>query len=163
MDLDVGCLKRMTHALQIPMVLPETLPFGVSNDLMIAVPHHPLMKQVINELKNWNHIYGTKFPTVMLSTGPAFLSYQLGRYRKIKPTNFDVLPIRIMDHEIYAGLTASTEFYHIDGNSWHTWDAKVIVLMYRYLKELIICCTMISIVCCRHGFTCIQTNRVMKV
>jgi hypothetical protein len=58
-------------------VMPHTAPVGFSNDFFVAAPGHPFLQQMISALPRWNHQFGTKYPTVMFSTGPMFVSYQV--------------------------------------------------------------------------------------
>ena len=51
------------------MILPATIPVGVSNDIMLSEKGHPFMDLVIHNLVTFNHQYGTNYPTVMFSTG----------------------------------------------------------------------------------------------
>ena len=55
----------------------QTKPVGFSNDFMVAAPQHPFLSQMIAALPSWNRRFGTKYPTVMFSTGPMFVSYQV--------------------------------------------------------------------------------------
>ena len=52
---------------------------GFSNDFMVAAPQHPFLAQMLAALPTWNRRFGTKYPTVMFSTGPMFVSYQVPR------------------------------------------------------------------------------------
>ena len=51
------------------VILPATIPVGVSNDIMLSEKGHPFMDLVIHNLVTFNHQYGTNYPTVMFSTG----------------------------------------------------------------------------------------------
>lgn len=69
LDLDVGCAMRLDALREYELLLPQTEPVGVSNDVMIAAPNSTFFKQLVDELPKWNHYYGTKYPTVFFSTG----------------------------------------------------------------------------------------------
>jgi len=60
-----------------PMVGAQTKPVGFSNDFLVAMPGHPFLGQMLAALPSWNRRFGTKYPTVMFSTGPMFVSYQV--------------------------------------------------------------------------------------
>ena len=55
----------------------QTKPVGFSNDFLVATPGHPFLGQMLTALPAWNRRFGTKYPTVMFSTGPMFVSYQV--------------------------------------------------------------------------------------
>lgn len=80
LDMDIGCRHPIDPLLYEQLVLPKTFPLGWSNDVMCSAPRHPFMRQVIEALPRWNHWYGTNCPTVMLSTGPLYLSLQFAYY-----------------------------------------------------------------------------------
>ena len=55
----------------------QTKPVGFSNDFMVASVGHPFLDRMIAALPKWNKRFGSKYPTVMFSTGPMFVSYQV--------------------------------------------------------------------------------------
>ncbi len=55
----------------------QTKPVGFSNDFMVAAAGHNFLLKMINALPTWNKRFGSKYPTVMFSTGPMFVSYQV--------------------------------------------------------------------------------------
>lgn len=50
MDLDIGCQRPIDPLLTFPVILPWTIPVGVSNDLMFTEKNHPFMAQIIRNL-----------------------------------------------------------------------------------------------------------------
>ena len=50
---------------------------GFSNDFMVGTAGHPFLAQMLKGLPKWNKRFGSKYPTVMFSTGPMFVSYQV--------------------------------------------------------------------------------------
>ncbi len=48
MDLDIGCLRRFDPLLRFEVILPKTIPVGVSNDVMLSAKGHPFMDQLIH-------------------------------------------------------------------------------------------------------------------
>ncbi|KAJ3855282.1 hypothetical protein EV368DRAFT_79763 [Lentinula lateritia] len=80
LDLDVGCLCPLDSLLVYPVILPKTIPVGVSNDLMFAEKGHPFLAQTIHNLVAFDHNWILNYPTVTFSTGPMFLSAQYGIY-----------------------------------------------------------------------------------
>lgn len=151
LDLDVGCSRDFrSQLLMYSMLLPLTQPIGVSNDVMIAAPRHPFLKHVISQLPKWNHVYyGTPYLTVFFSTGPAFLSYQAGVYISTKQRSASgrVVPSNLyfLNTELYAGQSADTFFYHVQGNSWHSYDGRLISLIYR--NHIFFSCASVLILC----------------
>lgn len=149
-DLDIGCLRRVDPLLIYPVILPKTIPVGVSNDLMFAEQYHPLLEQTIHNLIDFDHSWVLNYPTVMFSTGPMFLSAQYGLYTAAHPdTAFQ--DIRILPKALYGKNAKEDEaphsfFSHFYGSSWHADDAAFIgflgswgkVLMWIGLAALII-------------------------
>ncbi|TEB35646.1 hypothetical protein FA13DRAFT_1684265, partial [Coprinellus micaceus] len=139
-DLDIGCLRPMDPLLQYPVVLPKTIPVGVSNDLMFAEKGHPFLQQTIHNLVTFDHSWVLNYPTVMFSTGPMFLSAQYGIYTTSHPTTA-LSEIRILPKSLY-GKNAKPEeaphsfFSHFYGSSWHADDAAFIGFLGTWGKVL---------------------------
>jgi mannosyltransferase OCH1-like enzyme len=130
-DLDIGCQRPMRPLLNFDIVLPRTIPVGISNDLMFAAPHHPFMELVIHNLVTFNHQYGTHYPTVMFSTGPMFLSAQYGLWPSVDGVRGGV---RVLPKSLYGKNARPDEmehsfFLHYYGSSWHEGDAGFIKLV----------------------------------
>ncbi|KIJ99365.1 glycosyltransferase family 32 protein, partial [Laccaria amethystina LaAM-08-1] len=140
MDLDIGCLRPMDPLLIYPVILPKTIPVGVSNDLMFAEKGHPLLEQTIHNLVTFDHSWILNYPTVMFSTGPMFLSAQYGLYTASHPTSAGT-EIRILPKSLY-GKNAKPEeaphsfFSHFYGSSWHADDAAFIGFLGTWGKGL---------------------------
>ena len=142
MDLDIGCLRRLDPLLIFPVILPRTIPVGVSNDLMFAEKEHPFMAQTIHNLITFDHNWILNYPTVMFTTGPMFLSAQYGLYSSSHPLTPD-LPgeVRILPKSLY-GKNAESEaphsfFTHLYGSSWHSDDAAFIGFLGEWGKVLL--------------------------
>ncbi|KAI0304235.1 nucleotide-diphospho-sugar transferase [Russula brevipes] len=144
MDLDIGCLRRLDPLLIFPVILPRTIPVGVSNDLMFAEKGHPFMAQTVHNLVTFDHNWNLNYPTVMFSTGPMFLSAQYGIYTNSHPLTPD-LPggeVRILPKSLY-GKNAKPEeaphsfFSHFYGSSWHSDDAAFIGFLGKWGKALL--------------------------
>jgi inositol phosphorylceramide mannosyltransferase catalytic subunit len=67
---------------------------------MGAMPNHPLYLQVINNLKRYARNWGIPYLTIMLSTGPLFLSIMWKQYVQTLQ-NSDV-GVAIMPEEWYV-------------------------------------------------------------
>lgn len=142
LDLDVGCIKRLDPLLAYPVILPRTIPVGVSNDLMFAEKLHPFMEQTIHNLINFDHTYILNYPTVMFSTGPMFVSAQYGLYASAHPgTPGTPGDVRILPKSLYGKNTKPGEapnsfFQHYYGSSWHADDAVFITFLGRWGRVL---------------------------
>ncbi|KAA1466339.1 hypothetical protein DENSPDRAFT_862403 [Dentipellis sp. KUC8613] len=143
MDLDIGCLRPLDLLLNYPVILPRTIPVGVSNDLMFAEKGHPFMAQTIHNLVTFDHKWVLNYPTVMFSTGPMFLSAQYGIYSTAHPVTPEQPggEVRILPKSLY-GKNAKPEeaphsfFTHFYGSSWHADDAAFIGFLGTWGKGL---------------------------
>jgi inositol phosphorylceramide mannosyltransferase catalytic subunit len=61
--------------------MPATRPVGFSQDFLVAAPGHPFLRRMLEALPRWNLHLVTKYPTVMFSTGPMFVTLQACFYR----------------------------------------------------------------------------------
>ena len=139
-DLDIGCLRPVDPLLIYPVILPKTIPVGVSNDLMFAEKHHALLEQTIHNLVNFDHSWVLNYPTVMFSTGPMFLSAQYGIYTTAHP-NTAFQDVRILPKSLYGKNAKEDEaphsfFSHFYGSSWHADDAAFIGFLGTWGKGL---------------------------
>lgn len=75
----------------------------------------------------WDKIYGTKYPTVMFSTGPMFLTYQAMLYPN--KSGITVLP-----RSLYGKWTHSpiAFFDHYHASMWHSTDAAVFIYFWSF-------------------------------
>ncbi|OAQ57479.2 glycosyltransferase [Pochonia chlamydosporia 170] len=146
LDLDIGCRRPPTPLLQFDAVFPKTKPYGVSNDMMATAKGHDFFKRLITTLESHSHRLGTKYPTVMFSTGPVFVSRQLSRYLKDKlPQQLieshssarDQCTVRIAPSEFYDS-TEQSFFTHYPGSSWHSWDVWLIILLCRNRYKILV-------------------------
>jgi inositol phosphorylceramide mannosyltransferase catalytic subunit len=138
LDLDIGCMRPLDPLLVYPVILPKTIPVGVSNDLMFAEQGHPFLAQTIHNLVTFDHNWILNYPTVMFSTGPMFLSAQYGLYTSSHATED---PVRILPKSLYGknakeGEAPNTFFSHFYGSSWHADDAAFIGFLGTWGKGL---------------------------
>jgi mannosyltransferase OCH1-like enzyme len=128
LDLDDGCARPMEPLLAYPAFVRKTIPTGISNDVMGAVPHHPFFKLVMDELQRYDRSWILPYITVMASTGPLFLSVI---WRHYSDDGFNVGDgpdggrIRILFPDMYQGSKSSFFTHHL-GNSWHGYDVELI-------------------------------------
>ena len=119
MDLDIECRRPLDFLRAYPFVMPQTRPVGFSNDFLAAAPGHPFVAQLLAALPRWNLWLLSKYPTVMFSTGPMFVTLQASLYRSRR--SLWVLPDRLYGKYVPAGESL---FVHLFGSSWHGDDAK---------------------------------------
>ncbi|KAG7096836.1 hypothetical protein E1B28_004245 [Marasmius oreades] len=139
LDLDIGCMHPLDPLLIHPVILPKTIPVGVSNDLMFAEKGHPFLAQTIHNLVTFDHSWILNYPTVMFSTGPMFLSAQYGIFTSAHGTDD---PIRILPKFLYGknareGEAPNAFFSHFYGSSWHADDAAFIGFLGNWGKSLL--------------------------
>ncbi|KAF8339152.1 uncharacterized protein EI90DRAFT_3118238 [Cantharellus anzutake] len=141
LDLDVGCLRPLDSLLVYPVILPRTIPVGVSNDLMFAAKGHPFMAQTIHNLVTFDHDYILNYPTVMFSTGPMFISAQYGIYTASHPSGSNAAypggEVRILSKALYGknakpGEAPHAFFSHHYGSSWHADDAWFVTFLGKW-------------------------------
>lgn len=164
MDLDIGCTRRMDPLLRFDVILPETRPVGVSNDLIFSAKGHPFMDQMIHNLITFNHLYLTHYATVMFSTGPMFVSASYGIYVDAHGAAYPSGPakpdvgfkgVRILPKSLYGKNALPAEvpdafFKHFYGSSWHAGDAGFLIFLRdhgRFLMFLGACLVVYG--CCR--------------
>lgn len=127
-DLDDGCNRALEPLLAYPAWVRKTVPTGISNDVMGAVPGHPFFRRVIDELQNYDRSWVLSYITVMASTGPLFLSI-IWRHYSSEGWNAgdgeDGGRVRILFPEEYQNFSWSFFTHHL-GNSWHAADVKLI-------------------------------------
>jgi mannosyltransferase OCH1-like enzyme len=131
LDLDDGCNRELEPLLSYPAWVRKTIPTGISNDAMGAVPGHPFFLRVINDIQSYNRNWLLPYITVMGSTGPLFLSV-MWRHWKTEGLNVgddsDGGRIRIIFPEEYVDNSWSFFTHHL-GNSWHGADVRFIFWM----------------------------------
>ena len=69
-----GCNRRLDPLLSYHAWVRRTMPTGISNDAMGAIPQHPFFHRVIESLQSYDKSWVLPYITVMYSTGPLFLS-----------------------------------------------------------------------------------------
>lgn len=132
-DLDDGCARPLDPLLSYPAWVRKTIPTGVSNDVMGAVPEHPFFRRVIEELKNYDKSWFLGYITVMASTGPLFLSIVWRHYSSEGHNvgdDADGGRVRILFPEEYQRKPWSFFTHHL-GNSWHGKDVQLIFWVRR--------------------------------
>lgn len=165
MDLDIGCQKRLDSLLRFDLILPKTIPVGVSNDLMFSVPGHSFMELLIRSLNKFNHRFFTHYATVMFSTGPMFVS-TLHRvfasvHEKVAPSDAQqpergfqgirVLPKSLYGKNLEPDQVPDSFFVHMYGSSWHAGDAGFLIFLRKNGYALIFLGMVVLLVCMRRS------------
>ena len=140
MDLDIGLTRSPRFFAHYSATIPLTNPFGLTNDLMMSRRHHPFFKQLMENLAAWNKWYFTPYFTVLISTGPLFVTIQYAL-----ATIKTVSDISLLDTSVYAYSYPNIPkngffFFHVPGSSWHSLDAKLIqtIVQYKFATFVII-------------------------
>lgn len=180
MDLDIGCQKRLDSLLRFDLILPKTIPVGVSNDLMFSVPGHAFMDMLIRSLSKFNHRFLTHYATVMFSTGPMFVS-TLHRvfasvHEKASPSvaqqpergfqGIRVLPKSLYGKNLQPNEVPDSFFVHMYGSSWHANDAGFLIFLRKNGYVLIFLGVALLVVCMRRtcfSFLARMLNMIMMV
>lgn len=138
-DLDDGCNRRLDPLLSYHAFVRRTVPTGISNDVMGAVPQHPFFLRVIESLQGANRKWVLPYITIMASTGPLFLSViwkrWMGEHADIASKSATGVSewegrVRVLMPDEYHGNSWSF-FETFKGNSWHGKDARLIFWMGR--------------------------------
>lgn len=129
-DLDDGCERRLDPLLSYKAWLRRTIPTGISNDAMGAVPQHPFFLDVIAKLQGYDHSWILPYITIMASTGPLFLSVL---WKHWMTDHADEGPdwagrVRVLMPDEYS-KHAWSFFKENKGDSWHGGDARFIFWM----------------------------------
>ncbi|KAI5959165.1 CSH1 [Candida pseudojiufengensis] len=134
-DLDDGCERRLDPLLTVPAFVRKTIPTGISNDVMGGVPNHPFFLKAIESLKNYQRNWLVPYITIMISTGPLFLSVIWKQYKRWGVP--EAGKVRILMPENYKGYQNS--FFAIaPGSSWHMSDATFIKSLANHLVLAVI-------------------------
>ncbi|KAK0232868.1 nucleotide-diphospho-sugar transferase [Armillaria fumosa] len=141
-DVDIGCKRPLDPLLTYPVILPKTIPVGVSNDLMFSTKAHPFFAQLIHNLTTFDHSWFLNYPTVMFSTGPMFLSIQYAIWTSSHAAALSD-PIRILPKSLYGknakdGEAPHSFFSHFYGSSWHADDAAFIGFLGHWGNKLML-------------------------
>ena len=127
-DLDDGCNRSLEPLLTYPAFVRRTIPTGISNDVMGAVPGHPFFVRTTEVIAQYDRSWILGYITVMASTGPLFLSvlwvHWLGGSQNVGDGQ-DGGRVRIIFPDEYEGKDWSFWIHHL-GNSWHGKDVEFI-------------------------------------
>ncbi|KAK0506556.1 hypothetical protein EDD18DRAFT_1342947 [Armillaria luteobubalina] len=122
--------RPLDPLLTYPVILPETILVGVSNDLMFSTKRHPFFAQLIHNLATSDHSWCLNYPTVMFSTGPMFLSIQnaiwTSSHAAVLSDPICILPKSLYGKNAKDGEAPHSFFSHFYDSSWYADDAAFI-------------------------------------
>lgn len=134
-DLDDGCERRLDPLLTVPAFVRKTIPTGISNDVMGSVPNHPFFLKAMESLHKYQRNWLVPYITIMISTGPLFLSVVWKQYKRWGIP--EAGKVRVLMPENYKGYQYS--FFAIaPGSSWHMSDANFIKSLANHLVLAVI-------------------------
>jgi inositol phosphorylceramide mannosyltransferase catalytic subunit len=145
-DLDDGCKRKLDPLLTYNAFVRRTVPTGISNDVMGAIPGHPFFKRVMESLQGANRSWFLPYITIMASTGPLFLSVMwknwMDEHKGVVDPETWVGRVRVLMPEEYNKHSWSF-FETYKGSSWHGKDARLIFWMGKNWLLLVVIGTII--------------------
>ena len=132
-DLDIECLRSFEPLRAHPVVLPRTAPLGLSNDLMMAAPGHPLFQALIDGLpaafRAWQHWWIPRHFRVLQTTGSLYVTRI---HRQAGTPDVYLLP-----PELYSSQDRSRALvFHLPGDTWAGWDTHALKFLYARWRWL---------------------------
>ncbi|KAG2383132.1 hypothetical protein C9374_004469 [Naegleria lovaniensis] len=139
-------LEIVNSPTRFSAIVPKTYPFGFSNDFLIGVKDSEFFQFVTMRAKfetfRWkilSYIPFARYANVMLTGGPMFLTDCVRQFTAQKLAQAQENGFRfsntvaLLDLGLY-GANERSYLVHSDGNSWHTWEAKIIIDTWRKLN-----------------------------
>ena len=112
------------HTRQACFMLPISMPpchprAKIGHEMLCLVAGHPFVRKLLDALPSWNMWLFSKYPTVMFSTGPMFVTLQASLYSARRT-------LWVLPDALYGKYVPRPEslFGHLWGSSWHGEDAK---------------------------------------
>lgn len=160
-DMDNGCNRPFRELLNTLESLdpdaddlaafPRQEDFILDSDFLISTPGHPMFARMISHLPLYNHNYLTHFWTVIISTGPIFLSIEERLF-----SSSDDHVVRLLNSTVYKPMF----LFKSQGASWYRNDAALIFRLNELTQSTLIhskmivasfTCSMLIFVCWRKG------------
>lgn len=130
LDMDCECktsfstiFKNMTKTHSVLVI--ETDLYGISNGFMGARKQDPFFAFLIDRLPNFAFRYIFRHPTIIISSGPLFVTRSWNNYEG--KSSIYVLPL-IHFRETY--------FHERFSGSWHGWDTEIVDLFHFHFPEI---------------------------
>ena len=134
-DLDVIPVRSVEPLLGHAAVVPQTDPWGVSNDLIMAGPGHPFLGEVLDRLPAasvWNSRLVPLHFRVLLSTASLHLTLTLRR----SPHRSEV---HVLPRARYSSQDPERAYVlHVAGNSWVGWDTHLFTFVWKQWRWLLL-------------------------
>jgi mannosyltransferase OCH1-like enzyme len=132
-DLDIECLRSFEPLREHRVVLPRTAPVGLSNDLMMAAPGHPLFQALIDGLpaafRAWQHWWIPRHFRVLQTTGSLYITrihLQAG-----------TPDVYLLPPDLYSSQDRSRALvFHLPGDTWAGWDTHAFKFVYARWRSL---------------------------
>ena len=127
-DMDIGCIRPFKD-LVITMealdpnishlaAFPLSTGYGLEIEFMISTAGHPLFQQLISHLSFFHHYYLLHYYTILISTGPVYVSIQ----EYFFPSASYQCSVRAIDKPVFDG----TFIRKVAGFTWIKTDAHII-------------------------------------
>lgn len=134
-DMDITCARPLDELTEHDAVLAPTEPAGVSNDLMMSRPGHPLFAELLDALptayRRWNRPWVPRHFRIMCGTGSLFLTGGLRRHGGRSQ-------VRLLTAAEYGHGGPQRAFVrHLEGNTWAGWDTHALLFLGRHWKALV--------------------------
>lgn len=138
-DFDIACLRPLDSLDGLDtaeLVLAPTRPFGVSNDLMMARPGHPLFLEVLDGLpaahRQWNRWWVPQYLQVMAGTASLHLS-------RVCSGRQETDAVRLLTPAEYGHQGPEAPLVrHLEGNTWHSRGSRALLLAWSLRKPLLV-------------------------
>ena len=129
LDMDLSCrvsLNPLLHSLERHSLSEsgdlffgvKAFPVGISNGFLISTRAHPFLRRVIENLSSYHRTFLFPHATIVISTGPMYLSIQMQLNFALRRT------ILVLDGEenMLGGKRRTPLFDHFGSGSWHQAD-----------------------------------------
>ena len=137
LDLDERCVQDIKKLIDLVpqgygMAFPESNPSGLSNPVFMAKICHSFLSYVISRMQQDNLWYGIPYITVMLSSGPTFLTVKYHEYLDMVQTIYDE-PIYVFSSDY---VLKHKYIKKVKGQTWFLWDAVIIHIFYDFWRKI---------------------------
>ncbi|CEJ60971.1 hypothetical protein PMG11_09524 [Penicillium brasilianum] len=146
LDFDLACKRSLEPLRQFGFVAPAAHPAGFSVGMMLASPNNTFVRSLVENLPLFNHAWPLlPYVTVMFSTGCHYAStvFTLQTNRssiRILSGTSDNPTMHMLN-----GFVDTPLFRHLGSSSWHTKDARLILLLKDAQPSLILVSVVIII------------------
>lgn len=128
LDMDLHCLHRLDELFNYLdnkvssdkhlFFAVKAFPVGISNGFIIATRNHPLLQRAIQNLEFYNRNFILPHATIIISTGPMFISIQM----QLNPSLWKSIFVLDGKENMIGGKTSTPIFKHLGSGSWHKAD-----------------------------------------